>query len=126
MSRRVEQLASSIQQLLGEALNQGLNDPRIRGLVSVTSVEVTPDRKLAFVKVSVFPAEGAPSVLEGLSHASGRLKMIVRGALRCRVVPNLMFRLDESLKKQAEVLGLIQSVVDPSESASSAGQESGK
>ncbi len=103
MSIRTEQIAAVIQRAVQNVLSRGLNDPRVRGLVSVTRVDVTDDLAHATVYISVLPAEHAELTMHGLRSATKHVRHEVAGALRSRKTPRLEFRLDNSLKKQAEV-----------------------
>ena len=102
MTQRSDQVASLIHRAVQTVLGRGLNDPRIRGLVSVTRVRVDHDLAHAAVYISVLPAEHAGLTLEGLQRAASRIRGRVGGAVRLRRVPRLSFHLDESIKKQAE------------------------
>ena len=73
MSHRREQIGSTLEREIQAVLARGLNDPRIRGLVTVTGVEVTSDLKHARVLISVLPEEHEALTLHGLRAASGRL-----------------------------------------------------
>jgi ribosome-binding factor A len=111
MSHRREQLESSLQRALGELIAVGLHDPRIRGLVSVTGVEVSPDNHYATVGISVLPASAQALSIEGLNAAAGHLRAQLGGKLEIRTVPQLRFHADPSLKKQAAILGAIRQAV---------------
>ena len=113
MSHRREQLASSLQRALGELIAEGLGDPRVRGLVSVTGVDVSADMHYADVHVSVLPESGQQLAVQGLQSAAGHLRAEVGRKLLIRSVPQLRFLADLSLKKQAKILDAIRHVVDP-------------
>lgn len=103
-SRRPEQVAETIRQLLGEALTRGeIRDPRV-GFVTVTGVRVTNDLSHARVLVSSMgePAERERSI-EGLKSAAGFLRVRLSKALATRVVPELHFELDEGLARAARI-----------------------
>ena len=106
-STRVAKVASSIQRAIQAALSRGLGDPRIRGLVSVTSVDVSPDLADARVRVSVVPMKYEPRVLRGLESAAGRLRKEISNHARIRRVPKLSFEIDRSIKRQAELEALV-------------------
>ena len=74
MSRRTEQLASTIQLQLQMMLARGLSDPRVRGLITITGVRVTEDLTTAFVSVSVLPAEQQTLTMHGLRAAAAFLR----------------------------------------------------
>jgi len=101
-----------MQRAIGYVISAGLADPRIRGLVSVTSVEVTADMRQAIVKISVLPAENASRVIHGLRSASPYIHSEVGRRIDRRHIPKLRFEIDESLKKQAAVLDAIRQAVD--------------
>lgn len=103
MSRRTEQIASTLQRALNEVLARGLNDPRVRGLISVTEVKVSPDLKAATVSVSVWPEEHEKLALHGIRSASAYIRREVGELVALRRVPDLDFRVDHALKRQAEV-----------------------
>ena len=102
MPHRPDQVASLIQRAVQMALSRGLNDPRIRGLVSVTKVNVDDALSQAAIYVSVLPAERADLSLKGLEHAAARIRKQIGKAVKLRRMPRLSFHLDESIKKQAE------------------------
>ncbi len=112
MSHRRQQLESTLQRAIAKVLSTGLADPRISGLISVTSVEVSPDLRNATVKVSILPETRQRTTFHGLRHASRHIQSLVGKELRTRTLPHLDFQLDESLKKQAQVLGAIREAMD--------------
>jgi ribosome-binding factor A len=109
MTVRTEQIASSIRAAVQQSIARGLNDPRIRGLISVTKVKVAPDLSEAVVYVSVLPEDRAGLTLQGLESAAGRLRGTLYEQMRIRKAPRLLFRIDDSLKKQAKLDAAIRS-----------------
>ena len=112
MSHRREQLERTLQRIIGKLITAGLADPRISGLISVTGVSVSPDLRNATVKVSVMPEARQRASIQGLRHAAGHIQSLVGKELRSRSIPHLYFQLDESLKKQADVLTAIRQAVE--------------
>jgi len=102
MKKRVDQIASVIRRAVGLELSRGLHDRRVKGLISVTDVTVDKDLGEATVHVSVLPAEYAKLTLHGLQHAAPRLRALLGKSMSLRRIPRLQFRLDDSLKRQAE------------------------
>ena len=107
MSIRTEQLASTLRKAVQQVITRGLNDPRVRGLVSVTGVQVSPDLAEAYIDVSIFPREHSKLTMHGLKSSAGHIRSDVSNFTKLRRTPRLVFRLDESLKKQADVLAAI-------------------
>jgi len=126
MSIRAQQIASTIRRAVQESIARGVHDPRIRGLVSITRVNVTDDLSEAFVHVSVLPADRAELTLHGLQSAAPKIRTAIGRKIRLRTMPRLSFRLDESLKKQAALEAAIrktppgQPVLDDDEQLSDA------
>jgi len=110
MSHRAKQVASVLERAIKEVLARGLDDPRAKGLITVTGVDLTKDMREATVRVSVLPAENAELVMHALTHASRHLRHEVSERVDLRTVPTFRFRLDESLKRQAEVLDALAQV----------------
>lgn len=103
MTQRTDQLASVIHHEVQSVLTRGLNDPRVRGLISITKVEVTPDLAEAKVHVSILPEHHTSLTMLGLRHATGHIQSRVAKVVTSRRMPRLRFVLDESLKKQARL-----------------------
>ncbi len=103
MSHRVEPITSTIQRAVQTVISRGLNDPRVRGLVSVTKVVVDDDLAKATVFVSVMPAERGARTMHGLRAAAKRIRRDVGNVIRLRRTPRLSFRLDDSIKRQSEL-----------------------
>src|SRR6188508_1792500 len=101
--QRTGQVASVIRRVVQDRLIRGLHDPRVRGLVSVTEVQVTEDLAEAIIRISVLPVENAPLSLKGLRSAAGHLRSELAQAMSSRRAPRLRFELDDSLKRAAVV-----------------------
>lgn len=107
MSHHTDQVASVIQRAVQSVLTRGLNDPRVKGMISVTQVKVSSDLSQARIHVSIIPAEQAELAMHGLHHATRHIRHEISSAVRLRRVPRLTFHLDKSLKQEAAVLAAI-------------------
>jgi ribosome-binding factor A len=109
-SRRPEQVAETLRQVITEGLAREVRDPRV-GFVTVTGVLVTPDLSHARVMVSV-PGEEADKsrALEGLQSAARFLRSRAARALSTRIVPELHFELDRGLAHAARINELLQEI----------------
>jgi len=101
MSIRTDKIASVIRHAVQDVITRGLGDPRIRGLVSITHVDVTPDLAEAKVHVSVLPQKHEDLTMHGLQDAAGHIQHEIAPAITARRLPRLRFVKDDSLKKQA-------------------------
>jgi ribosome-binding factor A len=106
-SRRPEQVAETLRQVITDALAREVRDPRV-GFVTVTSVQVTNELSHARVLVTV-PGEEADKerALEGLRSAAGFLRSRAARALTTRTVPELHFELDKGLEHAARINQLL-------------------
>ncbi len=117
MSRRTEQISSTLQRAIQDILTRGLQDPRVSGLITVTSVRVSEDKREATVMVSVFPADRQELTMHGLRAAVPHIRHELGELVDMRSTPNLSFKLDGSLKKQAEVIEALSKVSQERERA---------
>src|ERR1044071_831839 len=111
MSRRTERVASTIQQELALIIMRELNDPRLTGMPSITRVKVSSDLSIADVYVTIMGTEGQQTAaLNALKHSAGMMRTKLTKVLSLRQAPFLKFQLDEGLKKELEVLDLLERV----------------
>lgn len=108
MTIRIQKIESTLTRALSRILSQDIADPRVGGLVSITRVQVSPDLHDAQVFVSVVPEKAGGRAVHALREAAGYVHGRLCKAVELKRVPRLDFRLDESLKRQSEVLGLMQ------------------
>jgi ribosome-binding factor A len=95
-SGRPQKLGDQIQRELSELLARELRDPRV-GMVTITSVDVSPD-KLA-------------DTLHGLRRAAGFLRSQLARRIKLYTTPELRFEYDESVERGDRLSRLIDSVV---------------
>ena len=109
-SRRPEQMAETLRQVITDALAREVRDPRV-GFVTVTAVLVTNDLSHARVMVSA-PGEDADKAraLEGLQSAAGFLRSRAARTLTTRSVPELHFELDRGLEHAARINELLNTI----------------
>ncbi|MBL9001925.1 MAG: 30S ribosome-binding factor RbfA [Phycisphaerae bacterium] len=107
MNRRLEHLTSEIERGVREVLARGLHDPRVRGLITVTTVRVLPDFSRAVIGISVLPAEQQELTFHGISAAAAYIRREVGELVNTRELPKFEFQLDTSLKKQASLLAAL-------------------
>jgi len=120
MTSRQEQLASTLHRAVQTVLSRGLNDPRVRGLVSVTSVRVSPDGAQATVFVSIHPRTHETLTLHALQHAARHIRSQLDEHMQVRRMPHLRFQLDRAFQKQTETLQAIAKLRQADQSDSEA------
>ncbi len=108
-SHRPERVANFVRSVVSDAIANKLSDPRIAGMSSVTRVEVSSDIENVKVWVSVMGDEAAQRrTMAGFDSATGFVQRLVGRELPIRHCPHLSFHLDESIKKAAETIRLIE------------------
>jgi ribosome-binding factor A len=97
-ARRQRQVAGLLHEEISLLIQRRVRDPRLKS-VTVTGVEVSPDLENAWVYVTVLGSdEEAKQALSGLKSAAGFLRHELGSSLSLRLMPQLVFRLDESIK----------------------------
>jgi ribosome-binding factor A len=112
-ARRPDRVAAAIREEVATFLQEGVKDPRIVGMVTVTGVEVTRDLRHAKVYVSVMGTDTErASTFEGLASVAGHLRSRLGRALQLRVAPEVSFKADESIERAARIESLLAKVRD--------------
>lgn len=107
MSQRTERLSSLVREAVQNVIARGLQDPRVRGLITVTRVTTAEDLSQSTVYISVLPAERAELTMHGLKAAAKHIRHEISGDLAIRRTPKLIFKLDSQSSRQAGVLDAI-------------------
>ncbi|MBC8481129.1 MAG: 30S ribosome-binding factor RbfA [Planctomycetes bacterium] len=108
-SRRQQKVARVLKEAVSDAVSNRISDPRMKGLVSVTDVNMSPDLKNANIALSIFGIDEKQQLntYRAIEHARSRIQAIVADRLQARFCPTLHFHLDESLKKGMEIIDII-------------------
>lgn len=109
MTRRSERVNELLREEISDIVQRNLKDPRLGGLISITSVETSPDFRHARVFVSVMGSEEQQnSTFAALYAAQGFLRHELRTRLKAlRVVPDIAFRPDTSIERGARLSHLL-------------------
>jgi ribosome-binding factor A len=112
MTLRQKRVNSYIMKMVPEIIEKEVNDPRI-GLVTITSVDSSPDLKHATIYFTVHGGEkSGKSNSDVLNHASGFIQHELARRIKMKNTPILTFRyrpmtekaqkIEELLKKEGE------------------------
>jgi len=101
-----------VKEAVSDAITHHLNDPRIEGFVSVTSVDVAPDMRNADVYLSIFGKDeaGQNRTFVAIEHARSRIQSLLASKVQSKFCPVLHFYRDEKFKKTLETMRLIDEV----------------
>jgi ribosome-binding factor A len=117
--RRPDRVAEAIREQVASFLAEGAKDPRIRGFVTVTAVDMTRDLRHANVFVSVMgDDEAVKATFEGLASVATHLRSMLGKTLRLRNAPEIHFKADESIARASRIEQLLAQVRNERESGS--------
>jgi ribosome-binding factor A len=102
-------VADQIQRDLTELIARELKDPRV-GMVTVQSIEVTPDYAHAKVFFSVLTGD-AQETQDALNQAAGFLRNGLFKRLMIHTVPTLHFMFDRTPERASDMNALIAKAV---------------
>lgn len=115
MFKRCEKVGEAIHKEISTLLINGVKDPRV-GLVNITGVKVTDDLHLATLYYSVIGTDVSRKDAEaGLNSAKGFLRREIGKILRMRLVPDLLFRYDESIDYGSKIESILKQIHDTDE-----------
>jgi ribosome-binding factor A len=110
-SRRTLRIAEQLRKILSMAIMRDVNDPRIKGMVTVTKVEVAADLRNAKVFITIMGDEKTEALtLKGLNASRGFLQSRIADGVDLRYTPRITFEIDEGVKKSHEVLKILDDI----------------
>lgn len=102
---------AEVHKELAEIIRNGIKDPRIQPMTSVTAVEVAPDLKTCKAYISVLgDAEAKKDTLAGLRSAESYIRRQLAKTVNLRNTPGIRFILDESIEYGVTMSKLIDEV----------------
>lgn len=126
MKVRAQRMSSVIARAIQGVLNDGLADPRLSVLITVTDCSVDDDLTVAVVRVTVSPERKAKTALHGLADASVHIRRRVGDATAIKKVPTLIFKFDDGAKREAAVLDALAEVRSEQETPRAVGWGAGR
>ena len=107
---RPQRIGDLIQRELSDLLAREVRDPRV-GMVTITSVDVSPDMSHAKVFFTLLDKSDLASVQEGLTRAAGFLRSHLAKRVKLYSIPELRFQYDESIERADRLSRLIDSAL---------------
>jgi ribosome-binding factor A len=108
---RSERVAEEIKKNVSYIINNNLKDPRINGLISVTGVTVTRDLRNAKIFLSLYGDKTKQNdVFEAIKNAKGFIRRELASMVRMRYIPELSFKLDDSIEYGIQINKLLDKV----------------
>lgn len=96
---RVNRINEEYKKVISQIIRNDLKDPRISGLASVVSVDVTKDLSYATVYISVLGSEDEKmNTMEGLTKSAGYVRREVGKKVKLHHTPVILFKVDNSIE----------------------------
>lgn len=107
---RPQRLGDLIQRELSELIRLELRDPRV-GMITLTSVDVSPDMSHAKVFFTMLEKDKLADTLEGLARSAGFLRSQLAKRIKMYTTPELRFAYDESVERGDQLSRLIDTAL---------------
>ena len=95
-SVRIERINSEIQKAVSNIIANEVRDPQIDAIISVSSVETTPDLSYCRIFITSIGKTPTDEVLNRIKGAAGFIRGRLSKAIKLRITPRLEFMLDTS------------------------------
>ncbi|MBI5182823.1 MAG: 30S ribosome-binding factor RbfA [Nitrospinae bacterium] len=106
--KRSKRVGGVLLHEISQILLKDIKDPRI-GFATLTEVEVSNDLKYAKVFVSILGEESEKkNTIKGLQSASGFIRRELGSRIRLRFIPELIFKIDNSLEHGAYINKILE------------------
>ena len=133
MNQRLQRVGDQIQRELAVLIRDEINDPRLTGFVTISSVKVSSDLGYADVYVTVMEPELNDAMskhshegsIEVLNKAAGFLRTELSHSLKTRTTPRLRFHYDEVTARGNYMMELINKAVTKTEQTEANSDEDG-
>ena len=113
MPRRIDRINDLLRDEISQLLSRQIKDPRLTGIISITSVNTSNDLRNAEVVLSVMGDQDTKRIaLDGIQSAASFLRRELRDRISLRYTPFLKFTLDDTLEKAAHVLEIMDNIRD--------------
>ncbi|MBI5044194.1 MAG: 30S ribosome-binding factor RbfA [Nitrospirae bacterium] len=105
--KRSDRLGEQIKEEIADIIMHKIHDPRI-GFVTVTHVDLSDDLKNAKVYISILDDSAKKGdTISGLISAVGYIRSELRKRLRIRYIPELIFKIDDSIKEGIRMVKIL-------------------
>ena len=119
--QRNKRLEQDVRLALSNIINYEVKSKDVSGLISVTNVSITPDQKYATVYVSIF-GKSSDKVIDGLNKAKGFIKNSLSQKVKLRIMPDITFKVDDSMDYGAKMDKIIDEVIKNDEKSKNQGE----
>jgi len=98
-STRQKKVSRLLQKELADIFLKRGNEVAHGKLISITKVRVSPDLSFAKIYISIFPASNQDDILHTIQEQSSKIRYELGQKIRSqlRIVPDIVFHIDDSL-----------------------------
>ena len=111
---RTQRIGDQMQRELALLIQREIKDPRL-GLITITAVDVSRDLSHAKIFITIMGQDDDQEAIKGnlriLNDAAGFLRMQLGKSMKLRIVPQLHFNYDASIRRGVELSSLIERAV---------------
>lgn len=109
--RRIERVNGLLREEISNLIASQVNDPRLKGIITITRVQTTSDLRNARVYVSVMGNESIrEEALAGIQSSASYLRRGLRERVALRYVPFLRFMLDDAILEADRLMHIIDNL----------------
>lgn len=110
--KRVRRIAGEMQKEISMIIANGIKDPRVSPMASVTAVDLKNDLQFAKIYISVLGDDKEKQdTIDGLKSSIGFIKKELGERLKLRHIPDITIHLDESIERGIYMEKLISEVM---------------
>ena len=107
---RMNKINEELRKEISKVISLELKNPNLKGLITVTQVETTPDLRYAKVFVSMIGVNNRKDTLGILKRSSGFIRSEVARTVNLRNTPELVFVFDESIEYGARIDNILKDI----------------
>ena len=108
---RLNRINEEIKREISNIINYEVTNSNVTGMVSVTSVKISPDLRFAKVYLSILNSRNTKQTLAALKSSSGFIRSRIAAKINLRVTPELVFELDESMQYGEKIDTILKDIM---------------
>ena len=109
-SVRVERINSEIQKAISHIIDNDIRDPQIDAIISVCSVQTTPDLSYCRVYITSIGTTPLDEVVNRIKGAAGFIRGRLSKMIKLRITPRLEFVKDSSLEYSSKIDDILKGI----------------
>ena len=110
-NNRLNKINEELKRKISNIINYEVTNSNVTGMISVTSVKITPDLRYAKVFVSIINSRNTKQTLQALKKSSGFIRSRIAENVNLRITPELVFELDESMQYGERIDSILNEIM---------------